>query len=133
MSGSYLPLRPHHGMCLAYFVGHGYSGGFSAHMARLLGKLEREPDTLVRLTVQTDAVCAACPNNVRGLCSKPEQVAVYDRAVLTLCGLAEGTVLPFGRFTALVQERILSPGLRPSVCGGCQWDAVCSAQPSRWQ
>ena len=27
-----IPLRPHHGMCLAYFKGEGYSNGFSAHM-----------------------------------------------------------------------------------------------------
>ena len=39
MSGKPLPLRPHHGMCMAYFVGLGYSGGFSAHMAELLEEL----------------------------------------------------------------------------------------------
>ena len=31
--GKIIPLRPHHGMCLAYFKGEGYSGGFTAHMA----------------------------------------------------------------------------------------------------
>ena len=25
-----IPLRPHHGMCLAYFKGEGYSNGFTA-------------------------------------------------------------------------------------------------------
>lgn len=132
MSGSPLTLRPHHGMCLAYFVGRGYSDAFSEHTARLLEMLERAPDTPVHLTVRVDEVCFACPNNNGGLCEKPEQVAVYDRAVLTLCGLAEGATLPFGTFAALVQERVLSPGLRRTICGGCQWDAVCSAQPSRW-
>ena len=29
-------LRPHHGMCLAYFKGEGYSDGFSAHMKEVL-------------------------------------------------------------------------------------------------
>lgn len=29
-----IPLRPHHGMCLAYFKGEGYSNGFTAHMGR---------------------------------------------------------------------------------------------------
>lgn len=27
-----IPLRPHHGMCLAYFKGEGYSNGFTAHI-----------------------------------------------------------------------------------------------------
>lgn len=131
MSSEPLPLRPHHGMCMAYFVGYGYSDAFSAHMAALLEKLT--PDAPIRLTTATDAVCGPCPNNSGGLCNKPELVAVYDRSVLTLCGLGEGSILSFGSFTRLVQERILTPGLRPAICGGCQWDGVCSTQPSRWE
>lgn len=130
MSPNPLPLRPHHGMCMAYFSGHGYSGGFTAHMARLLEDLA--PDTPVRLTVGTDAVCGPCPNNHGGLCDKPDLVASWDRAVLDLCGLEEGQVLPFGTFTRRVEERILRPGLRHGICGGCQWNALCSASPSRW-
>lgn len=130
MSGEPLPLRPHHGMCMAYFVGRGYSEEFAAHMAAVLAALT--PDAPVRLTTGVDAVCAACPNNLCGVCDTAEKVAAYDRAVLALCGLGEGCVLPFGRFTALVQRTILGPGLRPAVCGGCQWNALCAVQPSRW-
>lgn len=130
MSGNPLPLRPHHGMCMAYFVGHGYSGGFTAHMARLLEELT--PETPVRLTVDTDAVCGPCPNNRKGLCGKPELVAGWDREVLRLCGLEGNQRLSFGAFTALVQERILAPGLRSGICGSCQWNEICAAQPSRW-
>ena len=130
MSSKRIALRAHHGMCLAYFVGQGYSEGFSAHMGRVLAGLG--PDTPVCLTVGTDAVCGACPNNRGGVCEKPELVAAYDQAVLERCGLAEGDVLPFGGFTALVQERILAAGLRRSICGGCQWSALCDSQPSRW-
>lgn len=130
MSGEPLPLRPHHGMCMAYFVGEGYSGSFSAHMAQLLSALR--PGSPVRLTLGTDAVCAACPNNAGGVCSKPDLVAGYDRAVLVRCGLTEGQVLPFGELTARVQARILAPGLRREICPGCQWAAICDRQPSRW-
>ena len=117
-------------MCMAYFVGHGYNGAFAAHMAALLEELD--PASPVRLVTAADAVCGPCPNNRGGLCSKPELVAIYDRAVLTLCGLREDSLIPFGPFTQLVQERILSPGLRPAICGGCQWNSICSVQPSRW-
>lgn len=130
MSSNALALRPHHGMCMAYFVGYGYSGGFTAHMAALLAALT--PDTPVRLTVDTDAVCAACPNNAGGVCDTPEKVANYDRAVLALCSLREGTVIPFGRFTDLVQARILAPGRRSALCGDCRWNNLCAAHPSRW-
>lgn len=130
MSNDPLILRPHHGMCLAYFVGHGYSDGFTAHMAATLASLT--PDTPIRLTVNTDTVCTACPNNLGGVCEKPDRVAAYDRAVLDLCGLWDGQVLPFGDLTARVQENILSPGLRPSICGDCRWNGICSTQSSRW-
>ena len=115
---------------MAYFVGRGYSDGFTYHMAALLGALS--PDDLVRLTVGTDAVCAACPNDLGGVCRTADRVVGYDRAVLDLCGLEDGETLAFGRFTALVQNRVLALGLRPGVCGNCQWNAICSVQPSRW-
>lgn len=115
---------------MAYFVGRGYSGAFTAHMAALLEKLR--PDSLIRLTVGTDAVCGPCPNNTEGRCDKPELTAAYDRAVLQHCGLTEGEMISFGRFTALVQEEILTKGLRKEICGNCQWDGICAAQPSRW-
>lgn len=124
-------LRPHHGMCMAYFAGYGYSDGFTAHMGALLVSLA--PETPVRLTVGTDCVCSACPNNEKGVCNKPELVAGYDRAVLSLCGLREGKRLSFGIFTESVQRRILAPGLRPSICGDCQWNALCSSRKSRWE
>ena len=117
-------------MCLAYFVGRGYSGRFSAHMGEVLSVLG--PDTPVRLTVSCDRVCDACPNRRGGRCEKEELVAGYDRAVLDLCGLEEGQCLPFGLFAALVQGEVLAPGRRASVCGGCQWEDICRSQPSRW-
>ena len=93
MSNEPLTLRPHHGMCLAYFTGHGYSGAFSAHMAATLAALT--PERPVRLAAETDEICSACPNNEGGLCSRPERVAGYDRAVLDRCGLEEGGGAPF--------------------------------------
>ena len=131
LQGRALPLRPHHGMCMAFFVGHGYSDGFTAHMGALLASLG--PESPVRLAVGADAVCGACPNNLDGLCDKPELVASYDRAVLDPCGLEEGCELPFGRFTALVEENILSRGRRASICGDCQWNDICASQRSRWR
>lgn len=131
MSGEPLPLRPHHGMCMAYFVGRGYSEDFTAHMAAVLASMA--PDTPVRLMSGADVVCGACPNHRGSVCRTAEKVARYDRAVLALCGLREGEVLPFGRFAGLVEEKILAAGRRGALCGDCQWDAVCSAQRSRWE
>ena len=68
-----IPLRPHHGMCLAYFKGEGYSNGFTAHMAEML-KIFLEGKK-IRLHVDTDEICSACPNNLGGHCEAGDKVA----------------------------------------------------------
>ena len=84
-------LRPHHGMCLAYFKGEGYSDGFSAHMKEVLDELQKGMD--VKLYVGTDEICSACPNNREGQCTDLTLVEKYDNAVLEACGLADGEQL----------------------------------------
>ena len=56
-----IDLRAHHGMCLAFFQGKGYSGEFVTNMAEMKAVLEENP--CVRLGAETDEICAACPNN----------------------------------------------------------------------
>ena len=78
-----IPLRPHHGMCLAYFKGEGYSNGFSAHMQEMLDIFQK--GAKIQLHVDTDEICSACPNNEKGCCSSFSLVEAYDNAVLELC------------------------------------------------
>lgn len=126
-----IPIRPHHGMCLAYFEGKGYSDNFSSHMQEMLELfLESVP---VRLVIDMDNICSACPNNLTGICTSQEHVIKYDQKVLSLCHLSEGQVLDFMDFARLVQENILSPGKRKQICGGCQWESICSSKNSRWE
>lgn len=55
-------LRPHHGMCLAYFEGKGYSNYFTMHMQEMLDFYLCNPD--VCLCISPDEICTACPNRV---------------------------------------------------------------------
>ena len=126
-----IPLRPHHGMCLAYFKGEGYSNGFSAHMAEMLEIFLQGKK--IRLHVDTDEICSACPNNCDGHCTSGDKVAEYDQEVLDRCGLMADQVLDFWEFTSQVQEKILEPDRRREICGNCQWNSICENQPSRWK
>lgn len=119
-------LRAHHGLCLCFFQGKGYSGEFVKNMTEKKMALERNP--LVRLTDQTDEICRACPNNRSGQCLSDEKAARYDREVLARCGLTPGEVLPYRELEARVLETILIPGHREEICGDCQWTALC-----RWK
>lgn len=124
-----LSLRAHHGLCMAYFVGEGYSSGFKKHMAEVLQAVQ--PETPVRLAAGVDEICSACPHNCGGVCESPT-VDSHDRTVLQACGLQKDQQLPFGEFTSLVQEKIIAKGLREEICGDCQWSSICAATPSRW-
>lgn len=99
------PIRPHHGMCLAFFIGNGYSNEFTAHMQEMLDLFTKGAD--VCLTVKTDEICSACPNNCEGVCEAAEKVKRYDNEVLVECGLKEGQKLAFPEFTEAVQKKLL--------------------------
>ena len=103
-----IPLRPHHGMCLAYFKGEGYSNGFSAHMQEMLDIFQK--GAKIQLHADTDEICSACPNNEKGCCSSFSLVEAYDNAVLELCGLENGQIMEFDDFTDVVQKKILASG-----------------------
>ena len=119
-------LRAHHGLCLRFFQGKGYSGEFVKNMAEKKTVLKQNP--LVQLTDQEDEICRACPNNRSGQCLSAEKAARYDREVLTRCGLTPGQVLTYRELEERVLEKILIPGHREEICGDCQWTALC-----RWK
>ena len=123
MDEAIIPLRAHHGLCLHFFQGKGYSGTFVENMARKKAMLEQNP--LVRLTDQADEICRACPNNLCGQCESAEKVRRYDQEVLSRCGLTPGDVLPYRELAERVQETILIPGRREEICGDCQWTDLC--------
>ena len=114
-------------MCLAFFEGKGYSGGFTAHMAQVRRFL-LEKDPAVRLAPETDEICSCCPNNQGGVCLSAEKVRRYDLEVLSRCGLGSGAELSWSAFSDLVRGRILTAGRRGEICGGCQWNDVCAGQ-----
>ncbi|MGN0696045.1 MAG: DUF1284 domain-containing protein [Oscillospiraceae bacterium] len=118
-------LRPHHGMCIAFFRGKGYDEDFTENMTDIIGMLNRE-DPYITLTVSEDIICGKCPHNNEHCCDSCDKVSSYDNRALTLCGLSEGDTLPYSEFAGLVQDNILSAGKRSHICGDCCWNGICS-------
>ena len=114
-------IRAHHGMCLSFFQGKGYSGDFVENMAAMKELLEQNPQ--IRLLEGYDDVCAACPNKRAETCA--EKASRYDREVLRRCGLSVGDTLSYEDFSKKVVETILRPGVRGAICGDCQWSSLC--------
>ena len=123
-------LRPHHGMCLAFFAGRGYSDAFCANMAEM--KTVLEGGSHVKLTCGADCICAACPNLCKAQgnssllqCISHAKVCRYDRAVLEALSLPEGAVISYNEFSQLVKSKILDTGRRGSICADCGWTGLC--------
>ena len=117
-------IRAHHGMCLSFFQGKGYSGDFVENMVRMKAILAENPEII--LMDGPDDICAACPNRLTETCA--EKASRYDREVLRRCGLSAGERLPYREFSRKVMETILRPGVRAEICGDCQWSSLC-----RWE
>ena len=117
-------LRAHHGMCLAFFKGKGYSDEFTKHMGRMKAALEENPK--VCIINRTDDICGHCPNNKSGICETADKVAGYDNKVLELCHLEPGAEMEWKVFEDLVKSAVLYKGKRKAVCGDCQWDSLCN-------
>jgi hypothetical protein len=110
-------LRAHHGMCLAFFQGEGYSDLFVAHMGKILEQMQENPS--LQIITHADVICEKCPNLENGSCNTPDLVRAYDQKVLSFCGLTWDT------FSKLVSERILLQGKRKEICGACKWSELC--------
>lgn len=115
-------IRPHHGMCIAFFQGKGYSKEFTTHMSEIIKKLQ---NAMVCVSIQTDEICRKCPNNMHGICKTEDKVISYDKKVLDSCDLTDGEILTYKEFYNTVYERIISAGKREKICGDCQWNEIC--------
>ena len=121
-------LRAHHGMCLAFFEGKGYSDTFTVHMGKILKQMEDNPK--LQIITESDMICRKCPNLKNHVCSTPDKVKEYDRQVLLCCGLKEDAEISWQEFSGLVKEKILAKGKRQEICGDCQWNDICRKKES---
>lgn len=122
-------IRPHHGLCLQFFEGKGYSEGFTAHMGQVKKALERDGQILI--TESADEICQCCPNLREGVCVSDEKVRLYDRRVLEKCGLNQGETLSWKEFSGLVRGKIIAQAERKNVCPDCQWRELCEEKEQR--
>lgn len=122
---SHYKLRAHHGLCLHFFVGKGYSKAFVQNMTEIKNTLAQNPT--IQLTDGADAVCAACHHRVgvKG-CESQEKVTRYDAVVFAMTNCKAGDVLRWADFYDTVQQHILAEHALYQVCPDCEWYAICS-------
>ena len=118
-----LAIRAHHGLCTMFFENKGYSDGFTVNIAAVIERLSKNP--YVEIMRQEDIICGKCPNNRGGVCTDTAKVNRYDAAVLELCGLRAGDVLPWADLQSRIIEKIIKEKKFSAVCGDCCWAEIC--------
>ncbi len=119
-------LRPHHGLCICHFIGKGYSDRFTRNMKAIAERLEKQKDTLIFLSNDLDAVCAACPHNWQTGCDYQEKVVKYDKMCLEISGFEEGNVVKWNEYYSALMLTILLPKKLGTICGDCKWQGICN-------
>lgn len=118
-------LRPHHLLCIQKYTGHGYDADFTANMNALVSELRANPNTSITIAQGCDALCKMCPNNVSGVCTSLEKVAIMDSAVLRICSLAYGQTVLWEEAALKARERIFETEEFHNICACCQWYDLC--------
>lgn len=119
-------MRPHHGLCLQFFIGKGYSSEFVKNMAYLRAKLDSEPTTCIKLCLGTDIICHACPNQTGAGCQSDPKPTRYDHKCLKACGFQIGEEVSWAdlndRIRSLILENI---DTFAEICSDCSWFSIC--------
>lgn len=119
-------LRPHHGLCVAFFEGKGYNQKFTENMGNIVESLENS--SLIQLVESEDSICACCPNNKQSGCIYSDKVLRYDNAVLDICNFSAQQVLTWKQFSDLVNSRIIKENKLDDICGDCEWKSICKSK-----
>lgn len=117
-----LRLRPHHGMCILNFRGHGYSDAFSVHMAETVAQLKAHPETEIEITDVCDDLCSVCPHREGSACTSPRP-PLFDQNVLRRTGLAAGQRVTWEEFSSRTNEYTLYH--LDEMCPECNWLELC--------
>lgn len=118
-------LRPHHGLCIHNFEGYGYSEKFVYNMQNVIRKLEGPDDVEIKIVVETDSICIACPHNESQSCTSGQKVLSYDEKVLELCNIRDGEIMTWKEFKNKIEKSILSKNKLKDVCTNCEWLKIC--------
>lgn len=119
-----LHLRPHHGICIANFVGRGYDRAFTINMKQTVMALNAWPHQEVLLESAGDVLCSKCPN-YQEECLTAEKVYRFDQAVLKACRLYDGSVLTWQEFRDRVEKSVIKAGKFERICHSCKWFEFC--------
>ena len=120
-----IKLRPHHSLCMQFFIGNGYSPMFTENMYATLA-LPR--DTEIEITYVLDHLCQACPNHPCGVCTSESHVSDIDEKVSRENHFHSRQHMTMDEFFKASKENIIIPGKLHEICGNCDFINICEIE-----
>lgn len=115
-----LNIRPHHLLCLRWFVGNGYSEEFTKNIYEVLSKLNQNNSKFI-LTLENDNICSKCPNlNSSDICISDTKVSLMDSNVIEHFSLTPGSTYVYSDIYNKI-ENLLTADIIRDICGNCEW------------
>ncbi len=124
MDNEIIILRPHHSLCIQFFIGKGYSEEFIKGMTETIKMLDEE-DPIVTLTDSCDIICGFCPNNLNGRCISQDKVCDIDNRCLDELKLNIGDKIYWKQLRTAARSKIIDKNKLINVCRRCQWSGIC--------
>ncbi|MEW9700895.1 DUF1284 domain-containing protein [Paenibacillus sp. SI8] len=119
-------LRGHHLLCLLGYRGMGYSAQFCENMTAIYETLRSQPETLIRIVLGPDDLCAAYPKDQESHC---EGRTVYQRdaEIVEKLGLQVGMERSWSSICTQVAKHV-APSDIGHLCATCRWQSygVCA-------
>lgn len=119
-----IKLRPHHSLCIQFFIGKGYSEDFIKNMTNVINCLETN-DPVIQFTSDRDIICSCCPNLDNGICTSIDKVLQIDSRCLHTSGLEFNSKIRWSELKKTVYDKIISCGKLSAVCQDCCWHDIC--------
>lgn len=119
-------LRPHHLLCMKFFIGEGYSNDFTKNMSNVISKIKEDPDCKIVLKSSKDVICEHCHYHGEFFCDSNEKVSRYDENVLEICGFESNVEYKFSFLNYTVNKNIIEKKILSSICSDCSWYSICS-------
>ena len=115
-----LYIRPHHLLCLKWFVGEGYSTDFTKNMHEILFKLNNANQEFI-LTLEKDNICSKCPNlNSSAICTSATKVSLMDSKVIKYFSLTPSKTYNYIDIKKKIEDSITNEIIN-DICGNCEW------------
>lgn len=121
---SLIKVRPHHLLCLNFFIGYGYSDEFTEHMKKMKAYLE-ENNPEIEIISGEDVFCGKCPHN-KGKCESFDKVNSLDKNVISESKIKSGDKMHYFEFEEIIRNKIIKADKLESVCANtCEWSDIC--------